>query len=172
VNFTLFYDGSLASNARPAQKHDMRLRFHPQLAELRRQPGISNADSVDPTEMAQGRFTSLVHPRWNFRADLDIIMLRPEDPGRLIIQGDIDNRLKTLFDALTRPQHPQDVPASWTPSASEDPVHCLLDDDSLVKSVSVRTDRLLAPGTPSDVKLVINVKVQTIVQFGGIAMWS
>ena len=35
-----------------------------------------------------------------------------------------------------------------------------------------RTDRLLAPKDSKHVKLIIRVTVQTIVQFGGIAMWG
>jgi hypothetical protein len=173
VNFTLTYDGSLPSNARAAQKHQMRLAFHPQLADLRRQPAIgTNADTIPSVTVGTRRFTALVHPNWNFKADLDITMLRPEDPGGLIVQGDIDNRLKTLFDALTRPRHAQDVPGGRTPGPDEDPVHCLLDDDSLIKAVSVRTDRLLNPDNASHVKLLIRVTVRTSVEFGGLALWA
>jgi len=171
VNFTLTYDGSLPSNARPQQKHDLRLAFHPQLADLRRQPGIGqNADRVAPVEVGGRRFTSLVHPEWKFRAELDITMLRPEDPGHVIVRSDIDNRLKTLFDAPTRPQHPQDVPNNWSSGPDEDPLHCLLDDDSLIKSVSVRTDRLLAPANEAHVKLIMRVAIQTTVVFGGLML--
>jgi hypothetical protein len=173
VNFTLTYDGPLPSNPRPTQKHDLRLAFHPQLADLRRQPVIGlNADEVPPVEVGGRRFTALVQPHWSFMADLNITMLRPEEPGNVIIKGDIDNRLKTLFDALTRPRHAQDIPNAWAPGPDQDPVHCLLDDDSLIKAVSVRTDRLLAPDTPTHVKLVICVSVQTTLVFGGLAMWS
>lgn len=175
MNFTLTYDGSLPTNARPPQKHQIRLAFHPQLADLRRQPYIGQAlaaNAIAPVEIGTRRFTALVHPRWEFRADLDITMLRPEDPGGVIVRGDIDNRLKTLFDALTMPRHDQDVPAGWSPGPDEDPVHCLLDDDSLIKAVSVRTDRLLAPGHPTDVKLIIRVAVQTSRTFGGLSLYG
>jgi hypothetical protein len=80
-------------------------------------------------------FTSIVHPDFGFRAKLDILMLKPELPGQIITGGDIDNRLKTLFDALTRPRHGQDIPPNWTPAPDEQPLHCLLEDDALISSV-------------------------------------
>jgi hypothetical protein len=173
VDFTLTYDGSLPSTGRPQQKHELRVAFHPQLADLWEQPGIGqNADAAPIAEIGGRRFRALVHPQWNFRADLDITMLRPEDPGGVIIKGDIDNRLKTLFDGLTRPHHAQEFPSNWLPEAGQDPLICLLDDDSLIKAVNVRTDRLLAPANPSHVKLIIRVSVRTSVSFGGLAMWG
>jgi len=51
-------------------------------------------------------------------------------------------------------------------------VHCLLDDDSLIKAVSVRTDRLLAPENSSHVKLIIRVSVQTAINSGGVTLWG
>ncbi|MFF5076007.1 hypothetical protein ACFY36_03075 [Actinoplanes sp. NPDC000266] len=89
-----------------------------------------------------------------------------------MIKGDIDNRLKTLFDGLTRPHHAQEFPSTWVPESDQDPLIRLLDDDSLIKAVNVRTDRLLAPANPSHVKLLIRVSVRTSVDFGGLALWG
>ena len=51
-------------------------------------------------------FVPLVTREMDVVAELSIIMLRPEIPGQLVTQGgDIDNRLKTLFDALTMLRH-------------------------------------------------------------------
>lgn len=66
---------------------------------------------------------------------LSIVMLRPGVPGGLVRDGDIDNRLKTLFDAL---HPPQAAPKSHT----EGSMFCLLEDDSQIESVSVQTRRL------------------------------
>jgi hypothetical protein len=112
-------------------------------------------------EVRSRRFASLVHPFYNFRAELDVLMLRPQTPGGLFAGGgDIDNRLKTLFDAMSVPQQDQ-VPVGWTPSAEQDPLYCLLDDDKWISRVSVRTDRLLAPKDRNHVRLTIHVKIQT-----------
>jgi hypothetical protein len=77
-------------------------------------------------------------------AELEIAMLRPEAPGRIITNGgDIDNRLKTLFDALPMPPQPNALPPHVEPGANETPFFCLLEDDKLITSVAVRTDQLL-----------------------------
>ena len=174
MEFTLTYDGPLAANGRPSQKHDIRLALHPQLKELwEHKPLIKFYDFGGPSISTAGGYTfaSLVHPRWNFRAKLDILMLRPEPPGRIVIsKGDIDNRLKTLFDALTRPIYSQDIPKAWTPAADEDPLHCLLEDDGLITTVAVSTDRLLAASSPTHVKLIIRVHVQNLSTFGGLVV--
>jgi hypothetical protein len=118
-------------------------------------------------------FTAIVHSFWRFRAKLDILILKPEPPGRLLTPtGDIDNRLKTLFDGLTQPHHEQDIPNSWTPTPEEEPMHCLFEDDSFISSVSVKTDRLLAPASPSHVKVIIGVEVSTAWVFGGFAIFG
>jgi hypothetical protein len=48
---------------------------------------------------------------------LKITLLRPEEPGAIILQsGDIDNRLKTLFDALSVPAQPNQLPKNDAPN--------------------------------------------------------
>jgi hypothetical protein len=66
-------------------------------------------------------------------------------PGHLLIPGgDIDNRLKTLLDALRVPHSKDEVIGS--PEAHEEPYFfCLLEDDALVTRISVTTDRFLKP---------------------------
>lgn len=176
MEFTLTYDGPLATNGKPAQKHDIRLQLHPQIRELwsHHQLGQFQADiqpgGIQLNDVGGYSFCSVVHERWQFNATLDILMLRPEQPGGLINRGgDIDNRLKTLFDALTIPTKEQ-IPNSWTPAPEEQPLHCLFQDDRYISSVAVETDRLLAARQPTHVKLVIRVKVQTRWAFGGFAV--
>lgn len=179
VEFTLTYDGPLATNGSPAKKHDIRRAFHPQLGELWRHGPLNHsakeAESGGRVQRTVGdhTFTAVVHSLWNFRAKLDILLLKPEPPGRILAPGgDIDNRLKTLFDALTVPTQPQDLPKTWEPTADEKPMHCLLEDDSMISGVSVRTDRLLGAQTSSHVKLVIQVQVSTAWTFGGFAIMA
>jgi hypothetical protein len=171
VDFTLTYDGPLPAKASPTKKHEIRRQLHPQLLDLRSDPVVKNVDKVPPVKVGDYTFTSIVHPFFSFRTKLDILMLKPETSGKIITGGDIDNRLKTLFDALTRPRHAQDIPRNWVPGPNEQPLHCLLDDDALISSVTVRTDRLLAPATPTHVKLIIGVSVRTTRFFGGIALY-
>ncbi|MGA2445206.1 MAG: hypothetical protein ABSG50_07250 [Opitutaceae bacterium] len=82
----------------------------------------------------------------NALAELSITLLRPESPGGLLTQGgDIDNRLKTLFDALTMPRHPNALPSGGAPKPDQARFFCLLEDDNLIVSLSVRTEQLLEP---------------------------
>lgn len=94
--------------------------------------------------------------------ELDIVFLRPEEPGSLITQGgDIDNRLKTLFDALRMPKNDAELPKGDMPRANEDPFFCLLEDDNLITRVNVRTDRLLdQEAGKNSVLLVIHVRTK------------
>jgi len=93
---------------------------------------------------------------------LDILFLRREGPGSLIRSGgDIDNRLKVLFDALRMPQTCDEV-CGDSPTPDEDPFFCLLEDDKLISKVAVETNWLLTPLADNehinDVHLVIRVK--------------
>ena len=95
--------------------------------------------------------------------DLDILFLRPDRPGSVVWAGDIDNRLKTLLDAMRIPEVGEDY-ASREPSDDEVPFFCLLEDDKLITKVAVETDRLLEPIGNSvdaaDARLVITVRLR------------
>ena len=91
-------------------------------------------------------FVPLITAQMDVVAELLITLLRPERPGALITQGgDIDNRLKTLFDALTMPRHENAIVSIPDPESNENPFFCLLEDDNLVVSVAVQTQQLLEP---------------------------
>jgi len=90
---------------------------------------------------------------------LDILFLRHEPPGAIVHGGDIDNRLKILFDGLRVPHDGSEIPVP--PEHDEQPMYCLLRDDSLISDVKVTTDLLLRPTpSPSDVLLVIEVSMR------------
>ena len=75
--------------------------------------------------------------------------------------GDIDNRVKTLFDALRMPSL-DELPKRDVPKRGEEPFYVLLEDDALVTGFSVITDRLLIPtASEGQVELIIHVKVST-----------
>ena len=96
-------------------------------------------------------------------------MLRPEPPGSIITQGgDIDNRLKTLFDALKVPKESLAIPPEDKPKDVETPFFCLLEDDNLITKVSVVTDRLLEKcQSASAVEMLIQVTTKTTRQSWG-----
>jgi hypothetical protein len=186
VEFTLVYRGPLKSNGNATEKQTIRRAFHGQLKILWTQPPLS--DLGPPTghllddNPPQGklsviqrigafRLAPVVSTKLHLIAELDITFLRPEPPGSLITQGgDIDNRLKTLFDALRIPHNMGEIPG--TPLPDEDPFFCLLEDDNLITKVGVATDRLLEPtASKNDVQLFIQVKTKvTRVIYGNIGL--
>jgi hypothetical protein len=168
--FRLTYRGPLKADAGPVQKQALRRHFHGQLKQLwTRDPLLSYAQhgylrcSPDPPGRAiyvlgGASYACMVTERLCLHCELDILFLRPSPPGALIATGgDIDNRLKTLFDGLRRPDKEAEVPGSAEPP--EYPIHCLLSDDALISKISVTSDQLLEPSSPGEVLLVIGVTV-------------
>ena len=100
----------------------------------------------------------LVRRSLDLNCSLDILFLRHEDPGNLVLQGgDVDGRIKTLLDALTMPK-----PDVERRLPSKHPtLYTLLESDALVAGLNVSTDRLLVSPTNgiNEVHLVIEVKV-------------
>ena len=172
MNFTLTFDGDLKANGRIEHKQDIRRIFHCQLLEywkhtpfddLRRPP-----DTVTK-EVGAFRFFPLVNSGRNEIAELQITMLRPEKgPGYIVGQGgDLDNRLKTLFDSLRMPKNIDEIPSSDEPGEDEVPFFCLLEDDILITKISISSDRLLEfCESESYVKLMVHVKIKQFPQIG------
>ena len=112
------------------------------------------------------RFVPLVIERWELLCSLEILFLRRDIPGSTLHAGDLDNRIKTLIDALRMPRSPNElVGADTTPGPGEDPFFCLLEDDSQVSQLSVETDTLLDYPTDDDdeqckARLVITVELR------------
>lgn len=169
MRFTLHYRGPLKANRGAKDKHTLRRYFHNQLRCLWNQMPLSayhdyllegaDRDVSIIHSIGQFKFAPLVTSRLNMIAELDISLLRPGPPGNLIVQsGDIDNRLKTLLDGLKVPKESTALPADEVPLDDETPFFCLLEDDSLITALSVRTDRLLeASINPNEVLLLIHV---------------
>lgn len=98
--------------------------------------------------------------------ELEILFLRCEPPGYIVDgeSGDIDNRIKVLFDALRMPLEANELPGSAIPEAGERPFYCLLADDSLITAFKLESERLLYPQPTSDaeVQLIVRVQVKMI----------
>lgn len=173
MRFVLHYRGPLKSNGSPAHKHELRRHFHGQLKKLWSQiPLAENPQWLSHTKepnqyhflrpLGAFTFVPLVTADANTVAELNLVLLRPESPGGLITQGgDIDNRLKSLFDALSMPRLLNALPQQAIPTEDEQPLFCLLEDDNLVTSVAVRTEQLLEPiEDPSFVDLTIAIRTR------------
>ena len=170
VEFRLMYQGILTANGGVADKFAIRRQFHTQLRTLcSEQPSLrsqliawghveaqqtlgeswtpEDAFSLGIKRLADTRlngfsFIPISRKDWHLRCSLDVLFLRREKPGRVFMRGDIDNRFKTLFDALQMPQSGQEV-GSESPGPDEDPFFVLLEEDDLIADVSLTTDRLL-----------------------------
>ncbi|GAC1435418.1 MAG: hypothetical protein NVS1B11_37320 [Terriglobales bacterium] len=108
------------------------------------------------------RFMPLISEWFSAACSLDILFLRRDGPGALVKSGgDIDNRIKVLFDALRMPQTCDEV-CGDSPGEGGNPFFCLLEDDKLITKVQVETNWLLTPQAEGerihDVHLVIRVK--------------
>jgi hypothetical protein len=174
VDFHLIYQGRLPaagqSSTRAREKQDIRKVFHRQLMTLwGTQPFLSwfkNDASSErlPDRYARCgfRFLPLISQWFTAACALDILFLRRDGPGSLVRSGgDIDNRIKVLFDALRMPQTCDEV-CGDLPASDENPFFCLLEDDKLITKVQVETNWLLTPPRENehihDVHLVIQVK--------------
>jgi len=172
LRFTLTYRGDLPPNANTQEKWRIRRELEPQLRHLWKTPPLEGmAKYTDPNyepnnlyvghSMGNLEYVPLITDKLNLRAELDVFILSASLPGGLINRsGDIDNRLKTLFDALSVPANPQQVP----PSPSSEPdnrVFCLLADDRLVTRVEVSNDKFLSEPENSREALVI-IRVRPI----------
>jgi hypothetical protein len=189
MHLTLTYDGPLWGTTqrdnRVDHKHAIRRKFHPQLRRFwqtharlstARNTSIgivmgSGQDTAAPYlwedlacqyERAGYNFVPLVREESNLMCSVKILMLRPDPPGRLVTSGDIDNRLKTLFDSLRMPDTLDEVRGG--PAEDEKPFYVLLQDDKLITHLSVETDTLLervgAEWDKNDVRLVISVDLR------------
>jgi hypothetical protein len=189
VEFTLYYRGPLKASGGRADKHRLRQYLHRQIKELWNQPPLNEYRSLlDPSgnepagirenvvvleyeeasvvrRVGTYEFASVVSSEMHLVADLTITLLRPESPGAIVTQGgDIDNRIKTLLDALKIPDGPGALPKGASPAADEAPLFCLLEDDNLITNLTIKTDRLLEPNLPaSEVILLIHVRTRPTV---------
>ena len=130
---TLFYIGELKSSSKNTRnrellkqhKHNIRIHFHNQLKLLWEDDSMKTLkEFVNRDEgkyfvkvINNIKFIPLITK--NFYAELDIIML---EPGRqwtsLFSKGDLDNKIKTLLDALRVPNNEQELPFDLNSSPS------------------------------------------------------
>lgn len=62
-----------------------------------------------------------------------------------MLGGDIDGRVKTVFDSLRvpTPEEAYKLKDKFPPTEDENPMYCLMQDDKLVSEVRVLADHLL-----------------------------
>lgn len=185
VEFKLIYRGRLPavsrSSTRSKEKHEIRKVLHRQLREFWKAQKFLSTWLVREAQGSGGktvadvmadryarcgyRFLPLITESRALGAELDILFLRRDPPGKVVSSagGDLDNRLKVLFDAFRMPHYDQEV-AGFVVEADEEPFFILLEDDSLISKITISTDRLLTPlednESVNDVHLIIGVRVK------------
>jgi hypothetical protein len=93
---------------------------------------------------------------------LDVLLLRPEGAGAIVDSaGDIDNRMKTLIDGLRIPSHGAEIKRKPDDDPDPNPMYCLLEDDKLITSLKVETDRLLVTRGKSEHEAILIIRVET-----------
>jgi hypothetical protein len=135
-------------------------------------PPISTDDAIIKGLLNKGKewnrngfnFLPLVTKAAVLRCSLDILFLRAEEKNYVLQGGDVDGRIKTLFDGLRMINNANELPPGAVPDADENPFFCLLEDDELISNVAINTSRLLLlPGSKtinkSDVYLQITVRL-------------
>lgn len=185
MRFRLFYEGALYSSQgdpmagqndrRGDHKHAIRMAFHQQLKHLwdqneplRDQPFKDKPRYVDYLAGAYTQcgtnWVPFINPEQFLLCKLDLLILRRDKPGGIFETRDLDNRLKTVFDALRIPKSKSELGTNSAP-LNNGPYYTLLSDDSLISGVTIETDELLDPPDiagrdDSFVRLLIQVSVR------------
>ena len=179
MRFTLTYDGPLHVRGKAPAKQAVREVFHPQLAELwsyeplvHSQFLLSPGGQKNPNEIYEPGlsvlttvgaqvYAPLVSRKLKLNAELEVLLLRAGPAGSVLTgHGDIDNRLKVLFDALSVPTLQQAQPCSGGLGTETQPLHTLLEDDDMVTRVNVDTARLLGDYPDGHVRAIVRVDVR------------
>lgn len=160
MKFRLVFYGDLRPKQQIglAEVHGVREQFRPQLDKLWDSKPLKERGSVRRLKPENGDigifesvsgvlFAPLITDRWDTYAELEVLLVRQNASHSVLHSaGDIDNRLKTLFDALRMPtaSEVQTLLAKSPENFSaENSYNVLLQDDALVTKVSVESDRLL-----------------------------
>lgn len=190
LQFRLLYEGRLLSaNANGALRNKCHIRryLHPQLKRLWHINPILNGEHgfqgamtwnapKNPTHDIESLALRFPRGKYNFvplvtqtiqlRCEIEILYLRYGSSGPLIVSGDIDNRLKTLFDSFQVVDDMSQIHKEYIePGEDETPFFVLLEDDKLINKVSVDTDILLhhnkkdVEDLDNECSLVISIKL-------------
>jgi hypothetical protein len=190
MEFRLVYAGDLLrssgnTNRRAWEKHYIRRHLHEQMKRLWQvHPALRSyaartvavddngvhlhpekpfLDVVAKTYEKSGiGFIPLITEPNGLVCSLDILLLRPEQPGTILgSAGDIDNRIKTLVDALRIPADGSEMKRRDGDDPDPSPMYCLLQDDKLITSLKVETERLLFTKGDSEHEAIVIVHVET-----------
>jgi hypothetical protein len=183
MRFNLRYTGELPSTGNPRGPNKNKPQKLPIIWKIRNEiatqlvgvfnthPSVSSGGSMASRaaynmlrqfiERGGYKFAPLVRPEFEAVCSLNIKMLVNHELGSLVTQaGDLDNRIKTLIDALKVPKDDDfngNIPV-------ENPCPCLLHDDAMIVGLCINVDRWYSniPKTEKDVELLIDVEIKTL----------
>jgi hypothetical protein len=193
IEFFLRYRGHLHSatknDSRTKEKMLIRRQLSPQLRSfcqnhptlkrvmedaINREKPIRSNGFVN-SEEDQRRFAHAAIGGWKFVplvlrgrrwiCELKVTFLRRNDPGQIYSGGDLDNRIKTLFDGLRMPYEAAEI--IGPPENDDNLCFCLLEDDALISGWTMETGRLWGPldsngnENGADVDINMHVTVRT-----------
>ncbi len=171
MKFSLYYKGPLKANGDKKEKHRIRLAIHPQLRKLwtieplktlwEKKLALTLRGDENPHihKIDKYSFIPLVTKWLDLYVEISIDFLRECSPGDIIQGGDIDNRLKTLFDALRMPNALQEIPED---EEGNEIIYCLLEDDRLITDFQIKTHQILFDCEPDEVILLLNIKTKIL----------
>jgi hypothetical protein len=182
MKFTLTYEGPLPASGNDAvgpHKSDPKLplkwrirqQIAPQLTQLYKEdPHLNGSWGVPSRAAAKEIREPIKRGNFNFvaivRSSLDLVcslkikvQVNHESGSVMQKSGDLDNRIKTLFDALRVPKE-QECRAE---KSLDDPFPCLLEDDALITDLQVSMNRWLgaAGKQENEARVDIDVIVRT-----------
>lgn len=173
MQFHLIFEGDLRPKpqANLSHIHSIRMALHEQLAALWSISPLSETPKwQEPKQqgwpsvleiVGDQQFVPLVSENMFTLAELQITILRDRHAGSPAgIHGDIDNRVKTLSDALRIPSTSEFNTLVAAGIEWPEKTYCLLQDDRLVTKLTVETDRWLAKG-PHVTMAIIRVAIKT-----------
>jgi hypothetical protein len=177
LRFRLFYRGQLPSGAGRTKtefKHYLRGQLHPQVRavwegervfrdhEVVAEGSADEYPKLPILRTVAGRsFIPLASMRLSCLVEIDCLLLAAEPHGAIVSgAGDIDNRIKTLIDALRMPT-PDEMARAAPPDGLPEPCYCLMDDDKIVRHLSVTADRLLDPERETDAVVIAEVSIRS-----------
>ena len=170
MEFCLHYEGKLKSSDTAAGKHRIRTSLHRQLKSICADSRFSTVFAKDLEdrrdlddaplfiEHSGKRYWFLISEHLKTVVDLDISLMLPHEVGAIVKNGgDIDNRIKTLFDALRVPSVASEIPRSDDFDYSDGGMYCLLQDDKLINKISIQSFQDFDPISPDSVRCIIKV---------------
>jgi len=173
MEFCLHYEGKLRSRDTAKAKHSIRQSLHGQLRSIcLSRPFVSlfkpdQFESLVIKDLSMSKvidgkkFNFLISEKLATVANLNLTLLVPHAVGSIVQNGgDIDNRLKTLFDALRIPTASSEVPTTDDFEYGSEGMYCLLEDDKLINRVAIKSFQDHSPLGGDSVRCLIEVETK------------